>query len=355
MGTQARTQLQKKKKVNRDAPQSAAERRNRLFVEMMTIYNSIEKNIRAESDDHRNIASQFYKMSENFATLIKDESPNFLSLDYRSLLTTRLTDVQGYSLPNFLSDNIFRQNIYNFLKQTIPKPTAHLIESISEMMEDVFYSELTDRNIILEYSGLHSALKDQIQRIVSRASERARDVTNTILDAEVSQLFTLNRSYVITIREGLGRLYEKHRLAGASEQLNLIKERYKVPGVPEVISKWKNDMDTISEEFLKRGFKEDLCGDYTTFGAVTELQLSLHVYAEIVKTRLFDMIPMLAKVVIIHDVHKTFQDLILSAFDDDLLEELFVEDDKSRSKRNALLLSVERLRIADLKLKEISN
>lgn len=338
-----------------EMPLTPSERRISLSTEVAFVCSKIQSYIRAEECvPEMNIASQTNKMAFQFSKSVEEEFPDFLCEKYRELLDAQMREMQGYSLPNFMSDTVFRQEMQKVLSEKrVPLHVHTLIVSVRDLLYRVVQSEILERNELAKYNLLTDALIQKSNIFITEGAEEAENVTKCILKAERAQLFTQNIKYINAINEAYDRLQDKCRVAGVKEQWELLSRDLNRQDLQMVSAKIFNkpyfETVKISEWFIEKYLKLYRKSKDLVSRATFELQLSLKVYSDIVKDRLFDIIPMIARC-IVHDVHGSLHVRLASAFSDEDLEKMYIEDDSTRSERSALVSTLNRLQSAAKKL-----
>lgn len=152
-------------------------------------------------------------------------------------------------------------------------------------------------------------------------------------------------------------LHDRIRMAGADEEFRAQRESRNLQGrKSNPLDKDKGHLwaGKIDNDFLERCFEQHKSSHNGMVArAATELQLSLQVYSEIIKDRLFDIIPIIVRGIIVYSVQDTIQIRITSSLDDDDLQNLFTENEKNRIERERLISSIEGLKEAKQKLRRI--
>lgn len=339
------------------APETVSGKRNLLSVELGAICLNLQRYVCANSGIcERNIANLTYNMACQFSDSIEKEAPDFMSTESHWILRRKIENTQGYGLPNFLEEAVFRQQILSeFLDEKIPTQCKVLIKRMTDMMKNVIKAEIYDREGIEKYHKLLDHLSVEVDHIILDASNRAWQFAEAIFNGERQQMFTLNPGYQRAIEEALERLQDLRRLAGANEQMML---EFEANGhvckkhVQELVeSKMFSTASIISDSFLQRFYKKHANEKSILSWTTVQLQISLQIYSDIVKKRLLDVVPMVVRSSVVFNVVNNFQALVLSAFDDETLEKIFDLDHKTRLEREDLKSSIERLQEAKQKLR----
>lgn len=177
-----------------NAPESASERRVILSMETEAVSRNVFRLIKGEGkENEKNIAFQTHRMALEFSKSVEEKVPDFLCDEFRVELEEQIKLGQGYQLPNFLSDIIFRRHIFEvFLEGNIPSRTQTLIENVGELMKRILGKEISMRDGFHAYPCLISTLIEKAEKVVNDACERASTIIAAIFEAERAQLFTIN-------------------------------------------------------------------------------------------------------------------------------------------------------------------
>ena len=104
----------------------------------------------------------------------------------------------------------------------------------------------------------------------------------------------------------------------------------------------------ISTGFIQR-FSKGI-GESNAHQSQLELHLSLHCFAKVATKRLFDIIPMLVRDVLVLKPSAQMSEMMHSACSDDELVAALAEDSTKAKKRASLLISIKRLEKSTAKL-----
>lgn len=341
------------------SPSTPGERRTYLTKELCELSHTIEKLIRAEgTNDEINIAAITFDLAQNFASSIRASVPKFCSHEYFLKLMKRIRKSMGYCLPNFISDTIFREQIIEvFFEGRLKTHSNILIEDTRLLMEKVFEDRIRSRNELAAFPRLPNALLDQIGRCLQKSKSRAIDVVNCILQAEKHQVFTQNDRYMSTINETRGSIDNERKILSTENEMKEI--------AGDMISAWnkrkahlmkQNKRGEIASKLLTDEFISSCANNESEDPAEEssfELQIALSAYSEILMNRLFDVIPVVVRSLLVNELHQLFHVSIQKAFGDDQLEYLFSEEDSVQRKRISLEACLSRMRMAERKLRQL--
>lgn len=279
--------------------------------------------------------------------------PDIFSLEYREKLLERMCEMMGYTLPNFISDVIFREKIFGiFFEQNLPNHAETLINEMTVLMEDVLQKLIQSNHNLRVFSKLPGALCDVILPILQKAKARASDIVKAILDVESSQVLTMNPLYMDCIHESRTAIQNKRHEMAVHEQLEKVRSSLNNPDEHVIVKaegRPLNMANYISDAFITECAEKeskDLLGE-----AVGDLQISLRVYADILISRLFDVIPLVTRNILVNEIQASLPVSMQKELSDDSLRALFDEEDKVRLERESLKLCLSRMADAEKKLK----
>lgn len=301
-------------------PSSDSERRVLLLPATYKLREAIAKLFRAEgTDKESNLAPLILKMAERFAADVRNSLPEFYSKDYHIGILNLMKASAGYSLPNLSGDSIFRSEIKRiFFERNMIEKIRIMIDGISNLMKDTIEKELKKISALSLYPYLLETIIEKCHNLVSEEKEQAVNITDFMVHTEQAQLFTVNKEYFSSLNQ-VERNIHNYRisefLSEKGEVLVLKNDKYKnvhnlIGSISEEVS--DKDLSPLSSvkdyvNFSKNDFLSEGTGD---------IQLSIKVYSDILMNRLFDVIPMNLKSMLVLDLNSNLQIEISAQFED---------------------------------------
>lgn len=353
-------------------PSSSAERRNFYSKEIVDAHAFITRVISgAESNSQAtNVCARCYDLSQAFSKRIREKIPDFLDGQMHETLKIASKEKMGQTLPNFISYSVFWDTIKKVffrnpgrddsrpmsesLDGIIWESTERFIDEVHNLMSGIFEEFFCKRQCTFQFPKLKAALLEQASLLLSKAQASATTVATAVITAERNQAFTQNLAYmesIIQSNEVISSLkanqkIEQH-IAMVTNKGEINTENQKV-----LLKNLEKHATGNSEKVLPEEFIETYCNDeeMDENDVIMQLQFSLHSYKNILVSRLFDIIPMVVLSDLIHNLQKSFQKEMHSAFTDEILEQLFSENIEIRKKRENLEWRLNRMQEAEKKL-----
>lgn len=339
-------------------PSSDSERRTLLSTIMFELQQAIGRLIRAEGKEKdSNLAPLILEMAERFSAGVKESLPSFYSVDYHTHILNKMKSSSGYSLPNFQSDILFRNEInsYFFEENMIEKMRA-MIDDISDLMHDVLEKELRKISKLNPFPSLLENIYEKCSERTRKAKERAIKITDLIVHAEQIQLFTLNKEYMSlmnkarsNIRNYENSIFLEEKGTGLVTSLGYnTKTKYFSDQMEALKNKNLDPQDSSFIENYVHCSKGDLLAE-----AAGDFQISIKVYSDVVMSRLFDIIPMVIKSMLVLDLNTNIHIDIPAQFEDASLAHFFTEEETAHRVRTKLKSRIQIMKEAQKKLRSI--
>lgn len=337
-------------------PASSSECQVVLTSILVDINEHLTEFINGECNDTEiNIAGRALHFAEEFADNVRKEVPDLLNDHVRKELVGLIKEASGHTQPNFTGDPIFQKIINKFFfKDNIPEKLPKFINSIGDLMITGFDKAIKSCSLLKRFPGLSVLLLDECCKIVEDTKPRAMDVSNSIINAERTQIFTQNAEYLYCINKVRNDIKKKHKYDAEKKQADkfLKTNSFRCGFYPEVeLNREPFHGDLIPQTFIDTyahlmdmNFSEQIAGN---------MQLALHVYADIIMKRLFDVIPMVVRSMMVYSTQKTFIVQVQKTFDDENLTDWLKEDQQVQHERMKLLNCLKNMKDAQRKLDSV--
>lgn len=275
-----------------------------------------------------------------------------------NILRMRLQESMGYSLPNFLSDTVFRTTLLDiFFNKNIDDSLDTYISDVMELMNLVF-AELIEESTSLNYPKLATALRENAMGHIMQGKEQAVEVSRALIKAEKVQVFTQNplyMDYIICTKTAISE-EQRQRISEKLQEKMGSEEEVDEDLKAKIQSYLLEDVRPSSRTEVQASFAKkyaQISNESTSKQSVMDLQISLHCYADVLMKRLFDTILMIVQSCLIHEVQSSFILHMQTVFDDSVLEEVFVEEPDSLRERRILESRLERMQAAYKRLRNL--
>lgn len=359
------TETRKKLDNLGECPQSTGEYRSEFLSALLDINRYFSTHIRGESEKPKtNIAARTVENAEKFASSVKEKVPDILGENMHNEILGMVKESSGYSLPNFISDTTIRKKLFHiFFRDNIPSNMDVLISETAELMTTVF-DDIVDGFIVLQkFPNLAEHMRTKYLEIIEESRQSVSKLIEVIVRSEKSQLFTLSPHYLSRINYMKKEIMSKsnRNIKHGKENNSRFNEgldggktnshpvEYVHSHITEALAIFRDALfPSTSLQTASKLYHEG--GDHQT---VVEVQVSLQVYSDVLMNRLFDIIPMVVRDVMIYQVHegKNFITKMQSEASDDVLAHCFQEHPKVRQDRKRYADTLEHMREAQLKLK----
>lgn len=340
-------------------PITSLDRRGFLMENIFSMTNSIGKYIQSEEEsEDTNISSITYELSRHFADSVQEMVPDVFSTSTREKLLKAMRRKMGYTLPNFLSDTIFREYICNvFFNGTFHGYCEALLKEFKNLMDHVFEQLILKNHNLSRFPKLTQAILSEARKLLEKGHVKASVTIEVLLEAEKTQTFTLNSRYMSTINEARGVIQNSQKNLAASAQLDWLRKYHSVT---------QRSKDTPLQlapdtKYLVHGNSnrnvlaiqvEALDSTDLMEQGVVDLQISIRIYTEILLDRLLDIIPILSKSLIVVKVHESLLVSLSKTFDDSRISMLFDEEVNIQRERLSIQTTLDLMKEAEKKLKE---
>lgn len=278
-----------------NAPSSASERRSFLTKEVCDIDSAVCKLIQAErsKDSSQSISARTLELSQNFSKAVRSRVPDCLGEEFQDNLRGAMKESMGYSLPNFMNELIFRDQVARiFFANNIDENSELLIDNTTELMNNVFRTLIDQKRSLQQFPKLAQAMVEEFSHNMQLAQNRVRGLVCGIIEAEKVQVFTQNPSYMKTIRMTKLVAFNQQKENIELEAIQNIESHYG-HAVREAESCSKPGCGIVSKGFIEKYAHRN--SEDTDEQVIMDMQISIHCYADTLMRRLFDVIPMVVR------------------------------------------------------------
>jgi len=226
-----------------------------------------------------NLVARYTELFERYSSGVHGDLPNFLSEEYRGELDVLVKQTRGVHLDNFIDSKICKRRLSDAFDGPLDRHTQEMTDKAHKLVL-VAISELVQPLCegLPRLRGFIIGIAEELLQ------ERKSEVSNTldiILAAEKHQMFTQNHYYMDTIT----RIRKDSSMPATRTNPTTGKPEYTPVSVTG--EGMKEFIKTSREEFAK--------GESNHDQALTEMQVTLHVYAKVLKKRVFDEFPLIVK------------------------------------------------------------
>lgn len=377
----------------KEVPQSDEDRRGILTNILRAIHDRMDHLLRTDDVRNRqlNIPTRTLEFCEKFSDNVCEEMPSILSEGYMRKIEVNFKETRGRVLPDVTVDTIIHQVIDEMLLDTVlPSKTEQLIEQHESLIVTVYETIINERTDCSRFPRLASFLFTATKDYLLRAKQKALSITKELIDAERVGSFTLNALYlemtqemqslvlamssqhitqggrmgttsgIIMDDEEDGSVYPQRRGTSGSQgngrdngnkrgnDVGARETEVSGASVPllQILPRVMWQSNVGQEEFglfIKRYAAASV--QRKPNPELLRLQFSVHCYAHIVMKRLFDLIPMVVRNNVVHEVHRGYHQYIETALTDNIeeLRRAMAEDPEEHERRKTLAKRIETL------------
>lgn len=339
-------------------PSSPSEMRSLLTSALAALDRALQPLIRAESSNFDlNIASKTTVFAENFAKTIRQGVPDFLGKEYRDRIYQKLKKSTGYSLPNFIGDTVFREEIRTiFFHRNVPNAVEVLITDTAELMDYVFKTAIGNIHMLNSFPSLARSIVEECHSILHNAKERTVQLVSTVVHSEESQVFTVNQDYIKHINQCRDTISQFQQNHAAQNQLDHLQRHHRITSgngktsfkLPKYDNLGASPTNSI-EEFMA-SYKDIEDGGLLS-QATLDLQISIQQYSNVLLKRLLDIISIVVRGTLVIDVVSAIHVKVQTALTDELLIQLLSEHDSMLREKTAIQNNIKDLKEAQNKLR----
>lgn len=241
-------------------------------------------------DKSLNIPARSSELFEKFARDVQEGLPNFLSDEFKTRLDEIIQETRGVDLDNFMSGPVFKAVISG----AFDAPLATHSESLKQETHKLIRSFIT--NFSKKLSSALPNLFGYVMEVVDAfLDDRITSTGNTldiILKAEQSHVFTQNHYYMDTITRFRAAVdaYDSTCYSDDSDIHTLDIHTRESPEAG------------ILKEFVETASLEFKSGSSNASQGLREMQVSLYAYSEVLRKRVFDVVPMVVRDALISNV-----------------------------------------------------
>ena len=188
-----------------DAARSS--RMNEMIRRIDLDLHDIISGARHFDDKKLHLPATWVALSEEFSSVIRKATPDYLSDEYMAKLKVSLNEVQGVSPPNFMSNPVFRKSLAEifFAKATSSNVADGVLLSAAKtmvsQMQDALQEALEIKvdEYISDFPRLNEFVKDRMTELLKQQSKTVIYHFGALLKAEVAKPFTFNHYYMDTV------------------------------------------------------------------------------------------------------------------------------------------------------------
>ena len=282
-------------------------------------------------DKKMHLPSIWDKKSNEFEATLRKATPDFFGAQFKAVLKQNMDEVQGASLPNFMSTPVFRkalQTIYfdkssasNSTDGVLQIATQTIVSAIGEAMLSAIESLIDEH--MSESPKLVSFFKEKLSDMIKTQSSFVTEHVKVMLKAELVKPHTHNHYYADTIAKARNQIQKRSK-----DDFNT--------------NKWE-DIEDIPDSFLHNAAASFNSGQSNVEQSICDMQLSLYSYCKSMRKCFVDVVAKLVWSEMMHAVDMDLtQVLKQSVSDAALLERLMAEDRATAHKREKIKTTMER-------------
>jgi hypothetical protein len=315
------------------APSTQSERRTILSRIISAVDRRLNNLVTAQTTSIKtiNIAARTHEIALRFSEAVQSELPSFLSTDYGDGLKAGIDETLGHGMSNFLSHPIFKNEIdkHFFANGNLADATEQMIETTFDLMMRAVAQLLDAVPECNTWNNLTPVLLEAWTDHLSAAKAALRKHAKTTILAESAQVFTLNSYYVETLSKVKTKVQElriskaEGQAVIAAKARNTEKLEHEIGVDATFINAWTGRAEESEQ-------------------ARMELQLSLHCYAETITNRLFDVLPIVVRQLLVFEPHRMFAEVMHQACTDEVLDRTVSESAAAAKKRSNYIRSIAR-------------
>jgi hypothetical protein len=282
-------------------------------------------------DKKMHLPSIWGKKSNEFEATLRKATPDFFGSQFKAVLKQSMDEVQGSSLPNFMSTPVFRkalQTIY-FDKSSASNPidgilklaTHTIVSGVSETMVDAIHLLMDEH--MSESPKLASFFKERVVEMTKERSSFVTEHVRVMLKAELVKPHTYNHYYADTIAKVKQQIQE--RVKDSSEA------SYEA-------------IEHVPDTFLATAASSFKTGQSNFEQSISDMQISLFSYCKSMRKCIVDVVAKLVWSEMMYELDMKFtSNLKKSVLETpELLEKLMAEDRVTAHKREKLKLTIDR-------------
>lgn len=284
-------------------------------------------------DKHMHLPSIWDKKVKEFETVLRRATPDFFSPEFKYTLEQNMQEVQGASLPNFISSPVFRkavQAVYfdkssssDRIDGILKKATSTLLSEIGDVMSSAIEALIDEH--VSAFPKLASFLKERVEEMIKLRTVSANQYMQTTLFAEYNKPHTHNHYYADTIAKVKRQVQER---AEALHENNH--------------KQWE-EIHGVSGEFMHSAAESFKRGQSNFDQSILDMQISLFSYCKCMRKCLVDLVAKISWSEIMNDVNNKLNfDLKHTVSHEAELKVLMAEDRATARKRDKITLTIER-------------
>jgi len=284
-------------------------------------------------DKRMHLPAIWNKQCDEFETTLRKATPDFFSTQFKSILKQSMDEVQGATLPNFMSTPVFRkalQTIY-FDKSSVSNPIDGILKTaVLNTISSIGEAMLTSIEVMMdehmtESPKLSTFFKERLADMIKTQSAFVSEHIHVMLKAEFVKPHTHNHYYADTIAKVKAQIQKQ-----ATTEHDLL-------GTGKVA------IDDVPDSFIDSAARDFKAGQSNFDQAICDMQISLFSYCKAMRKCVVDVVAKLVWSEMMHAVDMGFTSTLKRAVSDsELLEKLMAEDRATANKREKMKLTIER-------------
>lgn len=295
---------------------------NRLVGEVREVLDrSVNGSYTYHAEKELHIPPRLAEFFAQFKTDVEEKTPDFLSSEYTAVVEEQDSENRGCSLPNFLSDPVFRLLFLREFEAAVPPAVWALVARIREYISKVVCKFVAD--VMADFPRLVSGSQGEVRQLIRAQHDGARAHLGFVLDSQKS-IGTLDEV-------GYTKLLD---------EMNKVTQNF-VDGHADATSvgRW-------TEYLLSFGIQSDKFAPLTQLRKdkprIFNMQISLAAYTQLIQRQLLDHVTKLCYLFFVEQLRCALADT-LYAKDTEFIRSVLQQDPKTVYLRKSLELSIERL------------
>eukprot|EP00899_Mesostigma_viride_P010695 jgi/Mesvir1/19627/Mv09916-RA.1 len=275
------------------------------------------------------VAPRTYELYHAFASYLCDSEagvvPDFLSAEYSDTVREAMKETRGATLPNFLSQPVFKQLVLSAFASPIKDGIEDLVSDLRKYVEKVV-GVLMDEAFGAHPSLLDTVKGDMLPRFLDSKESGLKSVLDMVARAE-THIFTLNPQYMKLVTAAGNEANARKTMPigdGAAAVGN-----GGMASVGGIVGILKEGGAGVFEEFMNKVVASVGNEDEAVLG----MQINLFSYAQIVTRRLSDIVPMLCHESLVTSLHEQLAGFMAESVTQACLEECLAEDPDTMATR----------------------
>lgn len=293
---------------------------NKLVRTVREVFDkSIVGNYTYQTEKELHIPPRLTEFFGQFMEEVLQKTPDFLSDDFTKLVEKQDLESRGCSLPNFLSDPVFRLLFLKEFETAVPPAVWTLMNKVHEYISKVLNRFVADT--MADFPRLVGSVQTEVRNVVQKQYDEARAHVGFLLRSQKVYMGTLDESGYVKLIDEMSQLTR----GGLAEQtLQVCKASLASFGIVS---------DNLSELTALMRDKP----------RIFNMQISLAAYTKLVQRQLMDQVTKTCYLLFVEDLRLAFTDS-LTCKGIDFVSPLMRQDRKVTDRRRLLESSLGRLK-----------